>query len=132
MQKKYALLPDRVKAAVIDGIVIVAAMYLTSEIFSLFEHVPNYVRISAAVLLSILYDPIFTSSFGGTIGHSKSNIEIKRDSDHTKNISFPAALLRFILKATLGWLSLVTSAGNEKRKAIHDLAVNSVVLNIKD
>jgi uncharacterized RDD family membrane protein YckC len=132
MQNKYALLSDRVKAAVIDGIVIVAAMFLTSEIFALFEHVPNYVRISAAVLISILYDPIFTSSFGGTIGHTKSNIEVKRDSDNTKNLSFPVAIIRFLLKVTLGWLSLLTTTGNEKRKAIHDIAVNSVVLNIKE
>jgi len=132
MQKKYARLPDRVKAAVIDSIVIVAAMYLTSEIFALFEHVPNSIRISAAILLSILYDPIFTSSFGGTIGHSKSKIEVKRESDTTKNISFPLALIRFLLKATLGWLSLLTVTGNEKRKAIHDLAVNSVVLETEE
>ncbi len=128
MQTNYALLPNRVKAAVIDAIVIVAAMYLTSEIFALFDQVPNYVRIIAAVLLSILYDPIFTSRFGGAIGHSYSNIAVKKENDTSKNISFLAALVRFILKATLGWLSLLTVTGNEKRQAIHDIAVKSVVL----
>lgn len=131
MKKNYALLPDRVKAVVIDGIVIVAAMYLTAEIFAQFDEVSNTVRIIAAIVLGVLYDPIFTSQFGGTIGHSKSNIEVKRDSDNTKNISFFAALIRFLLKSTLGWLSLITVTGNEKRKAIHDLVVNSVVLENK-
>lgn len=131
MEENYAILPDRVKAAVIDGIILIAAMYATSEILNLFEKVPNYVRIVAAVFLFVLYDPIFTSQFGGTIGHSYSKINVKKDSDRTTNISLPAAVLRFILKASLGWLSLLTVTGNEKKKAIHDLAVNSVVLEEK-
>ncbi len=131
MKKKYAILPDRVKAAVIDGIVIIAAMYIISEILNLFENVPNFVRIIAAIILFILYDPFFTSKYGGTIGHSYSNISVKNDSDVSKNISFPIAILRFVLKASLGWLSLLTVTSNNKKKAIHDLAVNSVVLEDK-
>lgn len=131
MKENYAILPDRVKATVIDGIVLIAAMYATSEILDLFENVPTYVRIVAAIFIFILYDPILTSKYGGTIGHSYSKINVKKDSDRATNISFPAALLRFVLKASLGWLSLLTVTGNEKKKAIHDLAVNSVVLEMK-
>ena len=132
MKEKYAILPDRIKAAFIDGIILIAAMYATSEILSLFDNVPNLVRIVAAVILFLLYDPFFTSRYGGTIGHSYSRISVKKDTDSTKNISFPIALVRFVLKAFLGWLSLLTVTANKKKKAIHDFVANSVVLENTD
>ncbi|GAB5473945.1 MAG: hypothetical protein Mars2KO_20440 [Maribacter sp.] len=127
-EKNYAQLPDRVKAAVIDSILLIAAVYLISEIFAQFETVPQFVRITAFVLIFICYDPIFTSVYGGTIGHSYAGISVKKDRNRNKNISFFAALLRFVFKASLGWISLLTVTGNEKKKAIHDLVAGSVVL----
>lgn len=132
MFENYALLPDRMKAAVLDSILLIASMYVVSEILNSFEEVPNYVRILLAGLLFVLYDPIFTSAYGGTIGHSFSNIQVKQDGNRDKNISFPMALIRFILKATLGWVSLLTTTGNPKKQAIHDYAANSVVLNVEN
>ena len=129
MEKKYAALQDRIKAVVIDAIVVIAAMYGASEIFNLFDAVPDYARIIAAVVILILYDPFFTSQFGGTIGHSYSKIEVKREKDLSKNIPFPSAILRFLIKSTLGWLSLLTTTSNPQKKAIHDFAVSSVVIN---
>ena len=128
MEDRYALLPDRIKAVVIDSVLVTIAMYAVSEILSGFDNVPNYVRIVIAVFLLFLYDPIFVSLYGGTIGHSYSKIRVKRDSDSTRNISFPMAIVRFLIKATLGWLSLLTVTSAEKRKAIHDLAAKSMVL----
>ena len=131
MKNEYAILPDRIKAAVIDGILLIAAMYAASEILNIFENVPNYIRISIAISLFILYDPFFTSQYGGTIGHSFSKITVRKDIDRENYIGFPSALLRFILKISLGWISLLTVTGNQKKKAIHDFVVNSVVVNEK-
>lgn len=131
MKNEYAILPDRIKAAVIDGILLIAAMYAASEILNIFENVPNYIRISIAISLFILYDPFFTSQYGGTIGHSFSKITVRKDIDRENYIGFPSALLRFILKISLGWISLLTVTGNKKKKAIHDFVVNSVVVNEK-
>lgn len=130
MNKNYAPLFDRVKAAFIDAIVLIGAMYAISEIFALFEEVPNALRIIASVIIFILYDPFFTSFYGGTIGHSYAKIGVRSDEETEKNIPFLKALIRFLLKATLGWISLLTTTGNEKRKAIHDFAVNSIVVEI--
>ncbi|MGB5436560.1 MAG: RDD family protein [Maribacter sp.] len=132
MEEKYAILPDRVKAAVIDAIVHIAAMYGISEFLNVFEHVPDGVRIMAAILIFLLYDPFFTSFYGATIGHSYSNIRVKKDADTTKNISFPIAVVCFILKASLGWISLLTVTGTKKRKAIHDFVAKSVVVAVAD
>ncbi len=130
MKKDYPILLDRVKAATIDAIILIAIMYAASEVFALFESVPNYIRMIVLVFVFILYDPIFTSLFGGTIGHSFIGIGVRKDNDTDDNISFPNAFLRFIIKAILGWISLLTITGNKKKKAIHDFAVNSVVIEI--
>jgi len=128
MTRTYAILPFRVKAAVIDSIILIAAMYAVSEFFALFEEVPTYMRIMASVLIFILYDPIFTSIYGGTIGHSFAGIEVKRENDPSKNLDIFTAILRFIFKALLGWISLLTVSGNDKKRAIHDFVAKSVVM----
>jgi uncharacterized RDD family membrane protein YckC len=122
---------DRIKAIMTDGIVIVVYMFVASYIFSLFESVPDNARIIAFVFIFLLYDPIFTSLFGGTIGHMMLGIRVKRESDEQKNILFHKAILRYLVKVLLGWVSLLTVSGNKKRKAIHDFLVGSVVVYAK-
>ena len=128
MNIEYVNLLDRVKAAVVDSILLIVFMYMCSEIFSLFESVPNVWRMAVFVFIFFLYDPIFTSVFGGTIGHSFMKITVKKEDNPEQNISFFAALLRFIFKAALGWISLLTTTGNSKRKAIHDYEAKSIVI----
>ena len=69
LKEKYPGLLDRVKAIVTDVVVIILFILVTTYVFSLFENVPDNAKIIAFVFIFILYDPIFTSSFGGTIGH---------------------------------------------------------------
>lgn len=127
-KEKYPGLLDRVKAIVTDVVVIILFILVTTYVFSLFENVPDNAKIIAFVFIFILYDPIFTSSFGGTIGHIMIGIRVKRENNEKKNILFPLAVLRFIVKAFLGWISLLTVTGNVKNKAIHDYLVGSVVV----
>jgi len=124
----HASIQDRIKAAVIDSIIIIVALFMTSELFALFDSIPNYIKIVVSIIVFILYDPLLTSLKGGTIGHTLSKITVRKDEKLDENISFPRALIRFVLKALLGWISLITISGNEKKKAIHDYAANSVVI----
>ncbi|WP_347156587.1 RDD family protein [Pontibacter chitinilyticus] len=119
---------DRAKAIVVDGVVIVIFMFVISYIFSLFSSVPDNARIIAFIFIFFLYDPIFISLFGGTIGHLLIGIRVKRESNEQKNLLFPVAILRYIVKVFLGWISLLTITGNKKGKAIHDYLVDSVVV----
>ncbi len=128
MEDKYAQIFTRVKAAAIDGIVIIVLMYSATEILNLFEGVPNYIRISIFISIFLVYEPILISFFGATVGHFFSDIVVKRDNNEQKNVLFPKAMIRFICKFCLGWISLLTVSGNEKRKAIHDHIGGSVVL----
>jgi len=75
-------------------------------VLSSFKNVPDYVRmiVFAGILL---YEPICTM-FGGTIGNDKIGIRVRRNSDHSKKINFFQAVVRFIFKFFLGWLSFIT------------------------
>jgi uncharacterized RDD family membrane protein YckC len=61
-------------------------MMSISYIFSLFENVTVSAKIIAFVFIFFLFDPIFTCTFGGTLGHMLLGIRVKRESDKTKNI----------------------------------------------
>ena len=128
MKIVYATLQSRIKAAVIDGIILIVLMYSTTEILKYFEDVPSSLRMYLFILFFIFYEPILVSIFGSTAGHYYSDIKVKRANNMNKNMIFPLALLRFILKYVLGWLSLLTVTSTEKRQAIHDKVVNSVVI----
>nr|WP_321244306.1 RDD family protein [uncultured Psychroserpens sp.] len=130
MSTTYARLPNRVKAAVIDSITLIILMYSITQIFSLFETVPNYVRGGLFFVVFFLYEPILVSLFGRTLGHLFCDIVVKSEHNEKKNIPFHIAFIRFILKALLGWISLLTVTGNEKNQAIHDKVAKSIVIGI--
>jgi len=113
MINDYPSLQLRIKAAVTDFIILVFAMYCTSELLNFYF---------------VLYEPLLVSCFGNTLGHYFSDIKVKQELNNEKNMSFPLALLRFTIKSLLGWLSLLTITSSEKRQAIHDSLVKSVVI----
>lgn len=128
MNLDYPSLLDRSKAATVDAIILIAAMYGLSELFQLFDHVPNAVRAFSWVFLFIIYEPLLVSLYGGTIGHNYFGLTVRRDSQSQRKLSYGVAVLRFAVKVLLGWLSFLVAIGNEKRKTIHDFMSNSVVL----
>lgn len=127
-ESNFPNLSIRVKAIIIDGILMIIFMVIATYLFSLFKNVPDFARIAVFVFIFLLYDPIFVSSFGCTIGHTFMGLKVKRENNQSKNILLPIAIIRFIIKSTLGWISLITVTTNEKRKAIHDMMTGSIVL----
>jgi len=128
MQKTYVRITDRVKAAVADALVLMIFMLIATDILGLFDKVPDLTREMIFIFVFFLYDPIFVSVFGGTIGHMIFGIGVRRENDTTKKIIFPLAVIRFFVKLFLGWLSLLTISTNKKGKTIHDLLVKSIVI----
>lgn len=124
---KYPDVSDRVKAAVADACVMIAFMLLLSVIFSKFEHVPDYARIIGFIFIFGLYDPLFTNIFGGTIGHMIMKIQVKRIKSQEKNIVLPLAMIRFVVKTLLGWVSLISIGYHKQNLALHDMLVGSIV-----
>jgi len=127
-KEKYPGVSVRIKAVVVDSIMLLAMMVGASYLFESFERVSDFARAAAFVFIFVLYDPLFTSILGVTIGHFVLGIRVKREMDEQKNILFPFAIIRFAVKALLGWVSLLTVSGNPKGKAIHDLVVKSIVV----
>ena len=118
----------RVKAVITDSVLLLLLMLGIVALFDRFDNVPDFARIAAFVFIFLLYDPLFTSSFGGTIGHFLFGIRVKRANNPEKNLLFPLAVVRYLIKALLGWLSLITVSSNNKGRAIHDMVVHSVVI----
>ncbi|WP_124979496.1 RDD family protein [Nonlabens xiamenensis] len=125
---QYANLPQRVKALVVDQIILIALLYMTSEFLSTMEDVPDYVRLGLFISYFLLYEPIFLSLFKGTVGHMFINIKVTRQNDDQQAIPLHKAAIRTLLKLLLGWVSLLTISGSDRKQAIHDSVAGSVVL----
>ena len=117
-----------VRAGAVMLVILLVLIILVTHVLSFFEYVTNMVKLIALALIFTLYDPILTSIFGGTIGHIIVGIRVKNEKDLNRNIIFPFAVARFLIKVTLGWISVMTIMLNEKGKAVHDIAVKSVVI----
>ena len=127
---EYPGVAKRVKALITDGFILILLMILFSSLFDQFENVAQEVRIFVFVFVFFLYDPLLTSFTGATLGHRLFGLRVRDEQEPTKKISFFKAIIRFLIKGFLGWVSLLTVQGNEKRKAMHDMAVGSVVVEV--
>ncbi len=131
-ENHYPELSDRIKAMALDWVVLFGFMLIATFVFSLFETVSDKVRMAAFLFVFVFYDPLFTSFFGGTIGHRMIGLRVKRESDEQKNILLPLALIRYLGKILFGWISLLSVTFNIKKKAIHDYLIGSVVIYAGD
>ena len=125
---KYGTLMNRLKAILIDALVLVGLCLIATSVFSEFKHVSDNVRMVVFIFIFLLYDPLFTCIFGATIGHLIVGLKIRRAKDNSRKLIFPMALVRFIIKGTLGFISLLTISITKKSRAIHDIVAGSVVL----
>lgn len=128
----YPSVSERVKAVFYDSMVMVGLMIVAALVFSYFEDAPENARMYTALFIIAIYDPLMTSLFGGTFGHMMNGIRVKRQKNEQKNIIFPLAFIRYVIKLYLGWISLLTVVSNKKNKAIHDMAVGSIVIYAKN
>ena len=126
LEIEYATLLQRIKALFIDLLILVFLIVLFSSYIDIFGDVSDTAT-KIIIAFIFLYDPIFTSSFGATVGHLLIGIRIKRKKEPKRNIIFPLAVIRYLLKTFLGWISLVTVTSNSNRQAIHDLVADSIV-----
>lgn len=126
MEREYPTILERIKSTTIDTIIIIAFMYFASEILNSFENVPDYVRVILFAGI-LLYEPILTV-LGATIGNEKMDIRVRSNSNHAKKINFFQAIIRFILKFSLGWLSFITFFFSDKRRTIHDYVSGSIMI----
>lgn len=128
---EYPLLTDRLKSTFIDLMVIIGLMFLCSIMLDGLPESAGWVRGVCFVTVFVLYDPLCTA-FGCTVGNYVMKIRVRQYDDYTKRINFFFALMRYIVKVLLGWLSFLTIHSNVARRAIHDMVGGSVVVNVTE
>lgn len=126
---KYPLLLRRVQASILDLLVLLISMFGASSLFDRFDTVPDQVTALTMLILFVLYEPMCTT-LGATLGQYIIGIRVRKSDHPDKTINFFQAMLRYVLKITLGWLSFITIHFDQQRKAIHDIASGSVMIKL--
>jgi uncharacterized RDD family membrane protein YckC len=129
----YARVGLRVRAYLIDALVMVLAFVLVSVLGALLHDgvpIAGPVLLGSWFLFALLYEPVMVARTGGTVGHHLKNIHVVSDKTGSRPGLF-AALVRSLIKAALGWISFLSMLGSERQQAIHDAAVR-VTVRIKD
>ena len=131
MNYELPTLTDRVKSTVVDVVLIFLLMGIVSEVFNLFTNVPDSVRIGAMILM-ILYDPIFTSTTC-TLGQKLAGVRVRNFrklhyDDREVRIGFLQATLRIVVKFILGGITVISFFVNDEKRMLQDFASGSIVI----
>lgn len=124
---EYPTLSDRIQSTFIDTTLIVILMFVFASILERYENVPDWIRIALFFGLWAVYEPLCTT-LGFTVGNLVKGLRVRRHGNTTKRINIVQAFFRYVLKLSLGWVSFLTIHSNAEKRAIHDLAVSSVVI----
>lgn len=119
-------LVDRIKALVVDTVIVLILMMIFSKLFGALEYTGENARIYAWLSL-VLYEPVLVS-MGGTLGHRMMKMTVRNSEDESKKIALHWSVIRYVVKLLLGWLSLLTVTQNSDKRAIHDMASWSIII----
>ena len=124
----YASVLRRFQAVITDSVVYVAVWLL---VIVLGTAAASIAPIGGVFLILwvgfvLLYEPVSVSRFGGTLGHRFNNLCVVSDQTGG-NVSFGAAVVRFLIKVIFGWLSFTLILLTRRRQALHDLWTLSTV-----
>ena len=118
------------KSTTIDTLLLIACFYLLSDILNSMSNVSESLRILLFICI-LMYEPIFIS-LNGTFGNHKNSIRVRQNKDTTKKLNFFQSLLRYFLKISLGWISLIFILMNQKGRALHDIISGSIMIKVDD
>lgn len=125
----YPSLVKRIQSSVIDFVVLMVVMAIFAKISSLFVNFPTSFRIGLMASL-ILYEPICMSFLGYTIGNYVLGLRVRKVADESQNINIFQALLRYVVKLSLGWIAFLSIHSNDKKRAIHDFVAGTVMIKL--
>jgi uncharacterized RDD family membrane protein YckC len=123
----YPPLSRRIKAALIDGIIIPCAA-IGILVGASYAGVDNSrLKIFFAVSVIFLLEPFAVAYTGGSIGHHLVHIRVRKQSED-KFISLGWALIRFLVKTLIGIPAFFVALITKQRQALHDIAAKSIVI----
>ena len=126
-EPKYARFTRRLQAVMIDSIAMSLLLVVALLLAVAFEsnNIGRALGFSVAAIL-LLYEPILVSLTGSTLGHFATNLRVIDDNTH-KNLSFPKAIARTVIKTGLGLYSFITMAFTRRHQSMHDILTGSTV-----
>ncbi|MBP7558176.1 MAG: RDD family protein [Chitinophagaceae bacterium] len=125
----FPSLKERVQSTFIDTLLIISLMFVAAAALDRFGPVPDWLRIVIFLTLWLVYEPLATS-LGSTLGNYLMKIRVREYGKPNQRINFLLALVRYVIKFLLGWLSFITISTNPEKRAIHDLAAGSIMIKI--
>ena len=127
----YPELTRRYLSSAIDGFLVLTIGIAIAVLLRSEDPLVIVARVLLVLLVVTSYEPVLTSQLC-TVGQQVTGIRVRRHDDHTRRLSLPRAYLRTVVKVLLGVYSFFAMGFNEERRAVHDLAVGSIVLDASD
>lgn len=120
----------RIKSTLIDTFVVVLLMWLSTIVLQAYDTSSGVIR-GLAFGIILMYEPVAINK-GKTLGQLIMGLRVSDEVawieyGKIQQVRLLPAILRSVLKITLGWLSLVTIHVNPLGQAIHDQAASSIV-----
>jgi hypothetical protein len=91
----------------LDLVIVIILSFLASSVLDNMEDPPNWVRIALFFGIWLLYEPLLTA-FAVTPGQFIKGIRVRQERDRSKRIGVFPALVRYITKIILGWISFLS------------------------
>lgn len=123
---RYPRLIRRVQASLFDAVILLSVFFGLGLAFASFEF-PGELKAVIFALVVLMLEPGLVSMTGGTIGHHLLGLKIQNRQSGNK-LNPVMALVRFLLKSLLGWLSFAFILVTKQRQAIHDKLSGSIVV----
>jgi uncharacterized RDD family membrane protein YckC len=127
MENEYPSLIDRIQSIFIDTVLLLISIVILSVLLDKFNNVPDWLRMLLFFTVFVAYEPLCLT-FGCTLGNYIKQIRVRQYADTNRKINIFQAIIRYLVKLSLGWLSFLTVYGNPSRRAIHDMASGSVMV----
>ena len=131
MELTYAGLAKRIQSIFIDLFLMPAMMLIAAWVLDKInpEQLDKDEWIRAFLFIGIwgVYEPV-SMTLGCTLGNYLMKIRVRKFENAGKKINLVQAYIRLIVKFFLGWLSFITIGFNKEKRAIHDLAAGTIVI----
>lgn len=125
-EHRYPRLARRLRAALIDLAIFILVFFCLATALSGLT-MPGILKGTLFVMSFAFLEPGLVSLTGGTIGHHLLGLRIQ-DRSRGDNLGPVAAIVRFVFKSTIGFISFAFILVTHRHQAIHDLVSGSVVV----
>lgn len=127
LQPLYPRLIRRVRAYLIDGVLLMVVVYAWILCLPAFGELSLLAKMLALILPIMLIEPVLVAFTGGTIGHHIMGLRI-RDGSQGGNIGILRATVRAVVRTLLGWFSFIFVLITRRHQALHDYFIGSIVV----